>query len=1221
MSIVGRSSIREAVPFFERGLRATESVVLLSSLTSSGGLHAAATGWFVTPRLILTMSYALEAEHSSENAVFEVAWNPRAGSPVVSARARVVWRGEGARPPVLEGGELGASSLDVALLQLEGEPASSGFLKLNLKRLELPDDVYVLQYNGAAPLMQSSGEVFHEKDSLVFYDADTQPGAGGAPLFNEAWEVMGVHVGSSRAPIPGRTEHSNFGLTLSWVIEQLRVAPQWQEISAQHRLLGPEMFVSFSAEPVRAPRVAAGDVAKGPLTGSKVTETEASVRTRVHRAAAVRWSFAPDDLHPAARRLLAMEVSDPDAPRWTLRSEARGRVLRSASVEELRAARGTTPVESTEQQVIDRILQGPPFRLDEAPEAELSCWLPAVRWFSGVVSGLPSVQAIALELETRRLRGRLQRLVGPRFEGRTRELERLEHWRSSGQGPFVVRGLGGVGKSALVARFILKSPAPFVWFDFDSAELAPDDAPTLLAELLRQLRVQLPPLQGETLELEDWRQGVDALGGVLSRHGVKQLVLVLDSFESAQYEGRHAELWPFMETLSAKLPGLRVLVSGRVPLPHLTIGGVAAEELHLSALDEASARSWLKREGIRERSVVETVLSVTRRLPLNLRLAIELVKGGDPLADLSKTLPEQLIQGYLYRRILRRVSTESLRRLARGALVLRRLTADMVYPVLGKACSLDERKAREDFTGLAGELALVEGTTVLRHRADVRNAVLNLLEAEDAGWVRSIEEAAVRWYAAQDVRNPDIATELVYHRLRLGDLRGAEQAWVPGVAARMGGFALDEIPEPGRGWLAPRLHATTLTEMPLEEWERDASDRIRDAIERKLWRAVPGILKERAERSAHSPLVFLEAYTDWKRDKPERAQRLLRSAGPASGPAGRARAVLQACIAEEAGKKAEASKLLEPLSHQAAWADRRDSVLERMAVLAARVRLLVDLDAERHFVALCVSAPSVRRLLAEADLVQPDVQALLEWPETGLNFKVESFLGSLSRAQFERVQSRYLSSAAPECQAVHRVVDSAVAGPEGRLADVESLGMLEEVRFAILAADRGGVIKPGELSTEALSTVLGLVGRATLRWRLMREAPFLPFLDGLAAGDPRFNTDPELTPSLLAQAAPFSSPGLILLGRRGPVHDTISQWLLKHGFPGGKDMARVRRLFDHIEGHVLPPLGTRTDVEVAEILIRGFRKAYKPHWILAALHLAAPSPLPRLVERLVERPD
>ena len=53
----------------------------------------------------------------------------------------------------------------------------------------------------------------------------------------------------------------------------------------------------------------------------------------------------------------------------------------------------------------------------------------------------------------------------------------------------VVTGIGGVGKSALVAHFALELPSETLqlWLDFDRADVAPDDAVSVLRLLFEQI--------------------------------------------------------------------------------------------------------------------------------------------------------------------------------------------------------------------------------------------------------------------------------------------------------------------------------------------------------------------------------------------------------------------------------------------------------------------------------------------------------------------------------------------------------------------------------------------------------------------------------------------------------------------------------------------------------------------------------------------------------------
>src|SRR6202030_3637178 len=96
------------------------------------------------------------------------------------------------------------------------------------------------------------------------------------------------------------------------------------------------------------------------------------------------------------------------------------------------------------------------------------------------------------------------------------------------------------------------------------------------------------------------------------------------------------------------------------------------------------------------------------------------------------------------------------------------LTVEMVTPVLSGLVALPSEEPKKWFPEFARETGLVTGTDTLRLRPEVRSAALRLLDAENPKLVRSIEQRAEKWYQQQDVNNPEIAAELVYHRLRKG---------------------------------------------------------------------------------------------------------------------------------------------------------------------------------------------------------------------------------------------------------------------------------------------------------------------------------------------------------------------------------------------------------------------------------------------------------------------
>jgi hypothetical protein len=150
----------------------------------------------------------------------------------------------------------------------------------------------------------------------------------------------------------------------------------------------------------------------------------------------------------------------------------------------------------------------------------------------------------------------------------------------------------------------------------------------------------------------------------------------------------------------------------------------------------------------------------------------------------------------------------------------------------------------------------------LRLRPEVRLATLRLLETERTDRVLEIDKRAAEWYAGQDLSDAVNVAELVYHRLRLGNLEGAEDAWRDDCIPHLL-FAEDELQEDAveaREWLREHLSSGSSEAAELEAWELDALGRIKNAMERQLLRAIPAILAERAERSPTSPLVVYDAW-------------------------------------------------------------------------------------------------------------------------------------------------------------------------------------------------------------------------------------------------------------------------------------------------------------------------------------------------------------------------
>jgi hypothetical protein len=519
-----------------------------------------------------------------------------------------------------------------------------------------------------------------------------------------------------------------------------------------------------------------------------------------------------------------------------------GRVMLSAQIRHdalvelvgensLQAALEANPNERTGpvQAQFENYLMGKAKPIEQQTLSELEDSLQVLLWLDGVPLEQPPLDDVRRRLDYLRLLAPFESLAGDRvFRGRRYELDYLRSYvgvlpperllariataarawiRPAQQPALSVFGPGGVGKSALVARFMLEHTRlpedvriPFAYLDFDRPTLDISRPLTLCAEMLRQLYLQFPvhgdfagllefvAKQADTLTGSDQlmvaRSALaDLLGGIEGMLGPRPYVVTLDTFEEVQYRGEaHAfPFWDMLTELQQQRPFLRVVVSGRAPVASLRLAGKPAEFLEIGSLDDAAAIAFLQAQGITNRDLAGRIVRQVGGVPLSLKLAASLVKRVGADADLDErssfwfSASDEMIQGLLFQRILGHIHNPQVERLAHPGLVMRRITPEVILNVLNEPCSLaitslDE--AQSLFDELRKETSLVtvnqdQDTEELVHRPDLRRIMLKLLVQKAPGQVRDIHQRAVSWYQTR----PGLRAraEELYHRLQLGE--------------------------------------------------------------------------------------------------------------------------------------------------------------------------------------------------------------------------------------------------------------------------------------------------------------------------------------------------------------------------------------------------------------------------------------------------------------------
>jgi cellulose synthase operon protein C len=551
----------------------------------------------------------------------------------------------------------------------------------------------------------------------------------------------------------------------------------------------------------------------------------------------------------------------------------------------------------------------------------------AVELLEGIVDELPDKEAIAQATERATVFEPLRALTGSWFRGRRRELAELAEYvevlpttttlrslrrsarirlRGHERPPLLVLGPGGIGKSTLLAKFILehveRGDVVFAYLDFDRPMLSGSEPGTILLEAARQIAVQ-----GDEEHARRWAQARRRWAGMLTKVASEDpgatgfaarataqielidlfadefehsfpsdqpLLLALDTFEEVQYHSREFAdtLWQFLDALSDRLPMLRTVLAGRAPIEKRR-----TEVLELEALDEEAAIGFLEGHGVNDHDAARLLVERLGCSPLTLRLAVELMRRDE--CDLSSTegvsrsqrlfalhLDEKTLQVELYRRILDHIHTADVRKLAHPGLVLPRITPELIRYVLAEPCDVEvdsDQRALELFAELGREIALVRISDdgALEHRPELRRAMLPMMREDEPATVAEIHGRAVVYHAGRE-GDRDREAE-IYHRLALGeDPKQMDALW----SERLGSLlrrSLGDLPAAAQAYLATRLDVEVDPEArhaaSREDEERDAANSARDFL--KVGRPADAlkVLKKTRDRPAGSALYLCEA--------------------------------------------------------------------------------------------------------------------------------------------------------------------------------------------------------------------------------------------------------------------------------------------------------------------------------------------------------------------------
>lgn len=522
-------------------------------------------------------------------------------------------------------------------------------------------------------------------------------------------------------------------------------------------------------------------------------------------AAATRGCFLPSDLtsDTAADRssidavIAVSDVLSSGSERaWQLRPEARRDILMQARSDKLLAA-ASQAVEALnprdrEGPLLRRVLAGERPDPDLLDIEELEHLATVAEWLQGSdLATLPRPVDLRRLIAQREIFDPFRLLVGrnvkagpdgsqDRVVGRgaqterlrayvgLREPEELKHyvtrtrdslWSAVTFGkdanqPLLVRGIGGMGKSTLIGKFVLDHALftgvqlAFAYLDFDRAALAPRQPLQLLIEIAVQLGVQWPAMEAElgnyrgvlrqTIDNQarnfTRRQREGATGSELASYcetlrlivekvngGRAPVLIVFDTYEIVQYDeeavaGVNALIKALRTPAMGEWSNVRLVVAGRGDLADVE---TPQDPVDLKQLSLADTGELLRRRneadslGLSDLHI-EALAPALRNSPLDVIIVTNWLKGRKQeeravlLASLVKGIGQEIaaatqgadqeggelaalrITGILTDRMIRHINDPQVQKLAEPGLVVRTITPEIIREVMAPVSGLSD---------------------------------------------------------------------------------------------------------------------------------------------------------------------------------------------------------------------------------------------------------------------------------------------------------------------------------------------------------------------------------------------------------------------------------------------------------------------------------------------------------------------------------------------------
>lgn len=193
------------VNYLSKGVLAAKSVGRINVNTDAGSGYG--TGFLIAPNIVITNNHVLSNVEDAASSYIEFNYEEDPLDRPLNASAFSF------NPAKLF---ITNIELDFTIVYVDGNSINSadtlssfGSLKLIEKtgKLQVGEKVSIIQHpnGGRKQVALRNNEVVDIFDQFIHYETDTEPGSSGSPVFNEEWEVVGLH----HSGVPGRDAQGN----------------------------------------------------------------------------------------------------------------------------------------------------------------------------------------------------------------------------------------------------------------------------------------------------------------------------------------------------------------------------------------------------------------------------------------------------------------------------------------------------------------------------------------------------------------------------------------------------------------------------------------------------------------------------------------------------------------------------------------------------------------------------------------------------------------------------------------------------------------------------------------------------------------------------------------------------------------------------------------------------------------------------------------------------